>query len=458
VVLNRGRAPRWADHGPRAVRFGVFGGILFRMGQASERRAGGLRVGYLTGMYPRATDTFIQREVAALRAGGTEVRTFAIRRPDATHLVGHEQQQELSTTTYVLAAGGARIAAAVARSAVRAPARSVRTARLAWRTRVLGVRGFLKQAAYFAEACVVAQHVRSAHLQHLHNHFPDSSGTVTMLAAELAGVSFSFTMHGAEILRDVDKWRLDDKVARALFAVSVSWYGRSQAMLVSPASSWPRVHVVHCGVDLSASSPRTHRSEGRHVVFVGRLDEIKGVPLLLDAVAAVRAHFPDVQLTLVGDGPDRVALEASVQRLGLTGCVTFTGYRTQAEVREILGTADVFVLPSFFEGIPVSLMEAMAGGVPVVASNLPGIAELVDDGVSGRLVRSGDTDALAAAIDGLLGDEELRARMGAAGRAKVADEFDLEQEAARLRTLLTASLAGRRLPVRPPITEAQDGN
>lgn len=408
-------------------------------------------------MYPRATDTFIQREVAALREHGVEVQTFAIRRPDASQLTGHEQQQELSTTTYVLAVGAARIGLAVARAALLSPARTTRTAALAWRTRVPGLRGSVKQAAYFAEACVVAGRVRTQRLSHLHNHFPDSSGTVTMLAAELAGVSFSFTMHGAEILRDVDKWRLDEKVARALFAVSVSWYGRSQAMLVSPASSWPRVHVVHCGVDLSASALRTHRSEGRHVAFVGRLDEIKGVPLLLDAIAAVRAHFPDVRLTLVGDGPSRSSLEASVQRLGLADCVTFTGYRTPAEVREILATVDVFVLPSFFEGIPVSLMEAMAGGVPVVASNLPGIAELVDDGVSGRLVRAGDTDDLTAAIDELLGDEDLRTRMGVAGRAKVAAEFDLQQEAARLRTLLTASLAGRRLPVRPPITETDHG-
>ena len=426
------------------------------MGQASERRAGGLRVGYLTGVYPRATDTFIQREVASLRAAGVDVTTFSIRRPDTAQLVGHEQQQELSTTRYVLADGAGRIALAVLGAALSSPRRWVCTMSVAWRTRVVGVRGALKQVAYFAEACVVAGQVRRRRLQHLHNHFPDSSGTVAMLAASLAGVSFSFTMHGAEILRDVDKWRLDEKVARALFVVSVSWYGRSQAMLVSPASSWPRVHVVHCGVDLSASAPRTHHRDGRHVAFVGRLDDVKGLPLLLDAIAVVRAHHPDVRLTLVGDGPSRASLVASVQRLGLADCVTFTGYRTQAEVREILSTVDVFALPSFFEGIPVSLMEAMAGGVPVVASNLPGIAELVEDGVGGRLARPGDADHLAELIVALLGDEALRNRMGVAGRAKVADEFDLDDEASRLRNLLMSSLDGRQLPVRPPITGGDD--
>jgi glycosyltransferase involved in cell wall biosynthesis len=398
-------------------------------------------------MYPRATDTFIQREVAALRARGLTVDEYSVRRPDAAQLPTAALQAVAERTTYLLPPGAAAAGALLA--AVLTPRRFARTALLAWRTHPAGVRGASKQAAYFVEACVLARQLRARRADHLHNHFPDSSGTVAMLAAELAGIGFSFTMHGAEILRDVDKWRLDEKVARARFGVSVSWYGRAQAMLVSPSASWAKLHVVHCGVDLADHSPRVHTADGRHVVFVGRLDEIKGLPVLLDAIAAVRRELPDIRLTLVGDGPAAERLRQRAAALGLADVVQFAGHADQAGVRAHLADADVFVLPSFFEGIPVSLMEAMASGVPVVASNLPGIAELVADGVSGHLVPAGDTDGFAARLGELLADHELRTRMGAAGRSTVAADFSLDVEAARLHGLLVAALAGQPSPVRP---------
>jgi hypothetical protein len=218
------------------------------MGQPSIRQVGGLRIAYLTGAYPRATDTFIQREVAALRERGVEVHTFAVRRPAADQHIGPAQAAEAASTTYLLPASAWVVVRALA-AAGRHPRRFLGAAALARRTHPRGVRGALTQCAYFLEAAVLARQLRRLSVQHVHNHFPDSSGTVAMLAAHLAGVRFSFTMHGAEILRDVAKWRLDEKVARAAFGVSVSWYGRAQAMLVSPPEAWPRLHVVRCGID-----------------------------------------------------------------------------------------------------------------------------------------------------------------------------------------------------------------
>lgn len=417
------------------------------MGQHSVRPAGGLRIGYVTGVSPRATDTFIQREVIALRARGITVDEYSVRRPEAAQLLTPAHHDAAARTTYLLPPSAATVWAVLA--AFRSPRRLLRTAALASRTHPAGLRGTAKQAAYFVEACALARQLRARRTDHLHNHFPDSSGTVALLAAELAGIGFSFTMHGAEILRDVAKWRLDEKVARARFAVSVSWYGRAQAMLVSPSASWPKLHVVHCGVDVADYSLHEHLAEGRHVLFVGRLDEIKGLPILLEAMVAVQHRFPDVRLTLVGDGPDRARLQQLAQQLGVAEAVHFAGYADSAQVRAHLATADVFVLPSFFEGVPVSLMEAMAAGVPVVSSNLPGIAELVADGESGYLVHAGDSAALAVRLIELLGDAPLRARMGAAGRATVAAEFSLEHETARLHGLLVGALAGRTSAVRP---------
>lgn len=172
---------------------------------------------------------------------------------------------------------------------------------------------------------------------------------------------------------------------------------------------------------------------------------IKGVALLIDAFARIRAAHPAAHLTLVGDGPERAALEARAAALGLGQAVTFTGYLGQAEVAAQLDASDVFVLPSFAEGVPVVLMEAMASRRPVIGPRVAGVPELVEDGVSGYVVPPGDPETLFDRIATLLADPALRGRMGDAGRAKVVAEYDVAQESAWLADLIAGSLA-RQLP------------
>jgi len=408
------------------------------MGQQSIRPEKGLRVAFLTGEYPRATDTFIQREVGALRDGGVVVHTFAVRRPPTEQLLGPTQGAEYASTIYLLPASAMGVARAFA-AAARHPRRFVGAAALARRTHPSGVRGTLAQCACFAEAVVLAHQLRQRSIQHLHSHGPDSSGTVAVLAAHLAGVRFSFTMHGADTLRAVAMWRLDEKVARAAFGVSVSWYGRAQAMLVSAPSTWGRLHVVRCGIDAAQYAPTHHSGQRSSVLFVGRFDPEDGVPVLLDAFAKVLRERPSARLTLVGEGPGRSAAQQQVQAAGLDHAVQFAGYATAQQVAEHLAATDVFVLPSFVEGIPVSLMEAMAAKVPVVASQLPGIAELVEHGEHGYLVPAGHTEQFAERIVALLSQPALRERMGVAGRAKVVAEFDAGVTVNQLHELFRAA-------------------
>ena len=180
-------------------------------------------------------------------------------------------------------------------------------------------------------------------------------------------------------------------------------------------------------------------------MFVGRLSGVKGVLVLLNAMAKLRRKFTDVVLTLVGDGPDRGRVERMVEALELKEHVELLGYRSTEEVRELLGHADVFVLPSFAEGVPVVLMEAMASGVPVVASRIAGIPELVEDNVSGVLVAPANSDALAKAIERLLEDPALRKRLAERGRAVVEREFDIRKEVTKLARLFEQTLRGGRI-------------
>jgi glycosyltransferase involved in cell wall biosynthesis len=172
---------------------------------------------------------------------------------------------------------------------------------------------------------------------------------------------------------------------------------------------------------------------------------------LIDAVSRLATTYPDLTLRLVGDGPDRTALEAEVAKRGLQDRVVFLGYKSQAEVAEELAQTDVFVLPSFAEGVPVVLMEAMAAQVPVLTTRIAGVPELVEDHVSGRLVPPGDVDAFAEALDGLLSDANMRQAFGSAGRATVVTDYDAAQEAQWLSELIVSYGQGHAVTsLRPP--------
>ena len=392
------------------------------------------KIAYLTGEYPRATDTFIQREVAALRALGWEIETCSIRRTGAEHLVGDEQRSEQARTFHVLnaAKNPLRLTRAKLR-ALRNPARYFRAFALAWRTAPKGIKGRLWQMFYFAEALMLAEHLERHGVTHLHNHIAKASCTVAMLTSELTGIPYSFTLHGPDIFFEPLHWRLDEKIARARFVACISEFCRSQAMVFSDQAHWGKLHIVHCGVDPGRYDPAP-REGAPHLLFVGRLAAVKGVPVLFEALQ--RLDIPGLRVTLIGDGPERAGLEREVAERGLSDVVEFAGYRNQTEVAEALREADALVLPSFAEGVPVVLMEAMASARPVVTTRIAGVPELVEHGVSGRLVPPGDVDALAEALREVLCDAGLRARMGAAGRAKVCAEFDIAREAAWLSRLL----------------------
>jgi glycosyltransferase involved in cell wall biosynthesis len=221
-------------------------------------------------------------------------------------------------------------------------------------------------------------------------------------------------------------------------------------MLFSAAAHWPRLHIVHCGVDPALyDTPRV--AGAKRLLFVGRLAAVKGLPVLFRALQQLIPDHPDVRLTLIGDGPERVALEREARALGLATIVEFAGYKGQAEVAQTLRATDILVLPSFAEGLPVVLMEALAARVPVLATRIAGVSELVEEGISGRLVSAGDALALERALRELLEDSPQRcAAMGAAGRARVMAEFDSVTEAGKLAGLIRSASGGAALAPRSP--------
>ena len=404
-------------------------------------------IAYLTGDYPKVSHTFILREVESLRRAGLEVVTCSIRKPAEAEFKGEEELRARRETFYVIAAARnpLRLLGAHAKMLARSPGRWISTLLLALRTRPPGFKALLWQLFYFAEAGVLADHLQARKVRHLHNHFGNSSCSVAMLAAGLSGIPFSFTEHGPAIFFEVDRWALGEKIARARFVVAISYFCRSQLMLFSDPAHWDKITIVHCGVDPAAYGRRPREAFGKRVIFVGRLDPVKGAPLLVEAMAQVLAQHPDARLTLVGDGPARALAEAKAKSLGIANRVTFAGFQSQGAVATLLEESDMLVLPSFAEGVPVVLMEAMASRLPVIASRVAGVQELVDDGVSGFAVPPGDVATLANRIGQLMADPALAARMGQAGRATVEQEFTIADEGAWLAEVFRNGGAGGRL-------------
>ena len=391
-----------------------------------------MAVAYFTTLYPRATDTFIQREVEYLRLHGLDVSTYSVRRSGNEHDVSESIREEKRTTRYLLPVTPFALMVENISAFLRSPLRYMATLRLALQTSRPGLRGLALQIAYFQEAVLLASRLRKDGITHLHNHLGDSSGTVTLLAGVLAQVSYSITFHGPHIFFDPTHWALREKVRHAYFIVCISQYCRSQMMLFSDAVDWGKLKIVHCGVDTRRSFPVAVRTRANKFLYTGRLSVEKGLSVLFESLKLLRDAGRDFELTLVGDGVDRNRLEALARELAIDRHLVFAGYRSQEEVVEYLRRSDIFILPSFAEGVPVSLMEAMVTGVPVVATTVGGVAELVESERTGLLVPPADSKALAQAIARYQDDHELRRRMAAHGRERVIAQFNIEIECQRL--------------------------
>jgi histidinol-phosphate phosphatase family protein len=407
------------------------------MTEAPPAGGGPLTIAYLTSLYARASDTFIRGEVAQLRALGHTVHTFSVRRCDPSELVDDDIRREHDSTEYLREAGLPRMGLALARRLVRSPRRVLAALGLAARTGTPGLKGRLWPLAYLFQAAYLAERLEARGVGHLHNHIGENSASVAMLASALSGVPFSLTVHGPGEFDRPTLLALGEKVRRAAFTAAVSEYGRSQLYRWSDPSDWPRVHVVRCGLDgrFLGQDP-VPVPEARRLVCVGRLAEQKGQLLLVEAAGRLAAEGLDFELVLVGDGPLRAAIEGRVRDLGLGDRVRLAGWLSAEGVRGELLRSRALVLPSFAEGLPVVLMEALALGRPAVSTYVAGIPELVEPGVSGWLVPAGAVGPLAVAMrEALTAPAAELSRMGRAGASRAAERHDLRREVARLDAL-----------------------
>jgi len=395
-----------------------------------------VKIAYLVNCYPKASHSFIRREIRALEELGLEILRISVR-PPASDLVDPRDREEATRTRVLLARGGAALVVGTLAAVCASPRRFLRgvvaACGLGWRSD----RGLLVHLVYLAEACALVRLARQEGVRHVHAHFGTNPPAVCLLAAVLGELSYSFTVHGPEEFDRPAALKLRHKIERARFVATVSEFSRSQLYRWCAQREWEKIHVVHCGVDeLFLEARPTPVTERPRLVCVGRLCEQKGQLLLVEAAALVRREGVDFELVLAGDGELRREIEQACIRLGLEQSVRITGWVSNERVREEILAARALVLPSFAEGLPVVLMEALALGRPVISTYVAGIPELVVPGDSGWLVPAGDTAALAAAMkEALTATRERLETLGRRGAERVRLQHDARREARKLSEL-----------------------
>lgn len=397
-----------------------------------------MKIAYILNTYPQPSHSFIRREIHGLEALGHDVLRLSMRLPDGD-LPDAQDRAEHAKTRYVLRQGAKALAGALWHQLRRDPRRWFNGARLAVSTGRRSEVGVIRHIIYFAEGCYVARACRDAGVTHTHAHFGTNAATVAMLSQAVGGPSYSFTVHGPEEFDSPRALSLGTKMANAAFTVAISQFGRSQLCRWAAPADWERLKVVHCAIEPDRFADIAPMPEGPlRVVSIGRIVEQKGQLALIDAMADV----PDVHLTLIGDGPMRSQIEDAISRHNIADRVTLTGMVDEVRVRAELDAAHALIMPSFAEGLPMVVMEAMAAGRPVIATYIAGTPELVQPGKSGWLVPAGDPRALADAMNAL-DDTSLaeRTNMGKAARRRVFARHDIANEAAKLAVLMQGWVA-----------------
>ena len=355
-------------------------------------------IAYLINQYPKVSHVFIRREILSLESKGETVLRIAVRGWKEI-CVDPVDTKEQTLSFYLLQQGLVGLFFGLICALRRFPRQFLITLFLAVRLSKGSDKGFFYHLIYFTEACLASRHLYGKAVTHIHAHFGTNSATVAMLLSCLTHLPFSFTVHGADEIDKPELLKLKEKIAAAKFTVAISSFGRGQLYRWAARGDWPKIHVVRCGVDSDfLNAPPTPPPDNQRLVCVGRLCNEKGQLLLIEALKLLKLRGVICELVLAGDGELRSEIEQLLHVYQLTNTVRITGWLTSAQVREEIIAARALVLPSFLEGLPVVIMEAMSLGRPILSTYVSGIPELVINGENGWLFPSGDVEAIAENI------------------------------------------------------------
>jgi colanic acid/amylovoran biosynthesis glycosyltransferase len=394
------------------------------------------RVAYLANPYPAISHTFIYREIQSLRQNGLEVFPVSVDRSADLSKMTAEEQCEADGVKFLKDITLLPAVLASFRVFVRSPVGFMKMTLMALGLCRRGPKSIVKAFGYLAETILFLDWIEEKDIDHIHEHFANPTAFIAMLANRYNDWEYSISVHGPDVFYQVDETMLVQKIMRARFVRCISHYCRSQLWRLVPVGMWSKFHIVHCGVDPEVFKTVDRRENSvSEILCVGRLTSAKGQHILLDAARIVKERGLRFRLVFIGEGEDRRSLEEQVRKLDLQEDVLLTGALGQNRVMDYYRKADLFVLPSFAEGVPVVLMEAMALQIPVISTRITGIPELIEHEKTGLLVTPGNSVELADAIVRIFENESLGSRLGAEARKAVLDGFNQNENNQYLRRL-----------------------
>ncbi len=388
-----------------------------------------MKISYLISRYPAISHTFILREVLHLKSMGLELITASINKTNRTdEKLTQEEINEKNLTYYVKEAGVTAAIKSKTALVFRSPLKLLKTFLYAIKTAGPNLKMQLYHQLYLIEAMMVAEWMHKNSSNNLHVHFASEVATVGMFVKKLNGCHLSITVHGPDEFYNADKYLLEEKINTADKIFCISDFARSQLMKLSEYDQWEKFCITRLGVDIDSFKPNDNNvNKTPNILSVGRLCPAKAQHILIEAAAILVNSRLDFTITFVGDGPDRSSLEDLCNLLSLNEVITFTGSVNHDQVKDFYNECDIFCLPSFAEGIPIVLMEAMSKKIPCVTSRITGIPELIDSGVDGVLTSPSNAEELAQALQSLIESETLRAEIGMAARDKITKKYHLEK-------------------------------
>jgi colanic acid/amylovoran biosynthesis glycosyltransferase len=402
-------------------------------------------IAYISHSFPLLTETFVYREVLGLERRGFRVETFAIWRPDQSKL-SEEARHFVNRSHYVFPILWPQFLKAHLYFICTRPHRYLSTLIFLLSRRGESFNNRRRTFFHFCDAVYLAVEMKKGAVRHLHAQFAINAATIALVASRLLGISFSFTAHNSFF---TDRVILKEKVREARFIAAISEFTRRSLIHLVPGDAIAdKIRIVHCGLSPNDFTPPDPKpvNEVPLVLFVAQLTERKGAPYLVEACKILAQRGESFQGIIIGDGPQKGLLQQMIEQHGLQEVVELAGIVLQEHLKDYLRKADVFVLPCItasngdMDGIPVSLMEAMAMEIATISTCVSGIPELIEDGLSGLLVPEKDALALADGLQRLFCDDELRLRLGRSGRQKVLREFDIDKTTAQLADLFETCL------------------
>lgn len=392
-----------------------------------------MRITYLINQYPKVSHTFIRREILALEKQGFTIQRLALRGWDEK-LIDLDDIAEQQKTSYVLKNGVLTLLLSAIKVLAQKPLRFFCALWLALKMSFKADRPMPFHLIYLLEACQVYLQVKQFDSQHLHAHFGTNPSEIVMLVNAISGLPYSFTVHGPEEFDRPQFLKLAYKTNRAKFVVAISSFGRSQLMRWVEFLQWHKIKIVHCGLEASFYNvPAVAMPSAPRMVCVGRLCEQKGQLLLIEAAKNLNEQHINFELILAGDGEMRAKIASLIVQYGLQDKVKITGWISSAEVRSIILSSQMLVLPSFAEGLPVVIMEAMSLRRPVISTYIAGIPELLIHRENGWLCVAGDVNNLTNTMrEALSTPIATLQQMGDAAYARVIARHNIDIEAAKL--------------------------